>query len=133
MATITEELNKASHVLLEAEIRLRTVTIQIQQLEKDIAILTAVEINLEENISVLKRKRAIVIVNEYKKATIDLNTARNRRAFLRIDRENCLKIERKAEILYEKARDEHERIFKLIHSTPNNLIRLDFRKKNGQK
>lgn len=122
MDRAAQEFNKASHALLDAEIRLRTVSIQTQQLEKEIAILTIVESNLEENIRILRRKRSIVIASEYRKATVDLNTARNRRAFLRIDRENCLKIEKHCKLLYEKTKLEYERAFSLLYSPPNNVI-----------
>lgn len=128
----TEELNKASHVLLDAQVRLQTIQAQRLQLEKDIAILLAVEANLEENIRVLKRKRAIVMASEYKKSRTDLNTCKARQAFLRVDRENVLKVEKHAEVGYEKARQEYERIFEMIHNPPNNVIEVDFRSKRGQ-
>lgn len=127
----TEELNKASHVLLDAQVRLQTIQAQRLALEKEIAILVMVEANLEENIRVLKRKRAIVVANEYKKSRTDLNTCRTRQAFLRVDRENVLKIERHSQMVYEKAKADHERLFDLIHNPPNNVIQVDFRRKRG--
>lgn len=132
MDKTTDELNKASHVLLDAEVRLKTVVSQRIQLEKEIALLTAVEANLEENIRVLKQKDAIIVASEYKKATSDLNTARVRRSFLRVDRENVLKIEGHAGFVYEKARADYEHIFSMIHNPPNNVIQGNFGKKDGQ-
>jgi hypothetical protein len=129
MDRATEDLNKASHALLDAEIRLRTVVAQRTQLEKQIAILTAVEANLEENIRVLKQKDAIIIASEYKKAISDLATARVRRSFLRVDRENCMKIEGHAEFVHEKAKAEYDRLFNMIHNPPNNVIPGNFGKK----
>lgn len=128
----TEELNKASHVLLDAQVRLQTVRAQRLQLEKDIAMLVAVEANLEENIRVLKRKRAIVVASEYRKSRIDLGTCRTRMAFLRVDRENVLKVEKHTENVYEKAKADYERLFELIHNPPNNVIYVEFGRKNGQ-
>lgn len=127
-----DDLNKSSHVLLDAEVRLNTVRVQRQQLEKEIALLTMVEANLEENIRVLKRKRVIVMVNDFKKARSDLSTCRTRRAFLRVDRENCLKVERHAEAIYEKARAEYEQAFDRLHNPPNNVIYGNFGRKDGQ-
>lgn len=129
MDRFTEELNRASHALLDAEVRLRTVIAQRTQLEKQIAILTAVEANLEENIRVLKQTDVIIDAKEYKKAISDLATARVRRSFLRVDRENCLKIEGHAEFVHEKAKTEYERIFNMIHNPPNNVIPGNFGKK----
>lgn len=128
-----EDLNKASSVLLDMKIRLQTVQTHRMQIDKEIAILNMFEANLEENIRVLKNKRYIVAAMEFKKASNDLTTARVRKSFLRIDRENCLKIERHAEIMYDRAKAEYERLFELIHNPPNNVIQVDFtRKKNGK-
>lgn len=129
MDKAAQELNKASHAVLDAELRLKTIQAQRTQLEKEIATLAFVEANLEENIRFLKNTRAIVMASEYKKATIDLATAKNRRAFLRIDRDNVLKIEKHAEANYERARAEYERAYDYIHNPPNNV--LEFRKRNG--
>ncbi|NJO48291.1 MAG: hypothetical protein HC840_01085 [Leptolyngbyaceae cyanobacterium RM2_2_4] len=127
-----DDLNKASHVLLDAEVRLNTIRIQRQRLEKEIALLTMVEANLEENIRILKRKRVIVMVNDFRKARSDLGTCRTRRAFLRVDSENCLKVERHAEAVYEKVRAEYEKAFDRLHNPPNNVIYFDFGRKDGQ-
>lgn len=129
----TEDLNKASHVLLDAQVRLQTVQSQILQLEKEIALLNMIEANLEENIRVLKNRRYVVSAMEFKKSSNDLNAVQVRRSFLRVDRENCLKIEKHAQIMYDKSKTEHERLFELIHNPPNNVIQVDFtRRKNGQ-
>ncbi len=128
-----EDLNKASHVLLDAEVRLNTIRIQRQQLERDIATLTMVEANIEENMRVLKRKYVAVMIFEFKKARDNLNTARTRRAFLRVDRENVLKVERQAETVYEKARLDYEKVFDLLHNPVNNVVYVDFGRKNGNR
>lgn len=133
MDKATEDLNKASHVLLDAEVRLNQIVAQRRQLEKEIALLNMIEANLEENIRVLKRRRTIVTVSDYRKATSDIGTARTRRAFLRVDRENVLKVENHAERGYNEAKANYERCFELLHNPPNNVIQVDFsRRKNGR-
>lgn len=131
MDKATEELNKSSHVLLDAEVRLNTITIQIQDLDRQIALLNSVAAHLEENISVLQRKRVIVMVSEYKKAKTDLNTCYNRRALLRVDRENQLKVQTHCQVMYDKAKWDYERAFDRIHNPPNNVIEGKFGRKNG--
>lgn len=126
-----EELNKASHVVLDAEVRLNAVSLQIQELDREIALLNSVEKHLIENINVLQRKRAIVVVTEYKKARMDLNTARARLAFLRIDRQNCGRILEQCEIAYIKAKASYEEAFDNLHDPPNNVIQGAFGKKDG--
>lgn len=130
MDKATEELNRCSHILLDAEVRLRTINVQVQQFEKEIALLTVVEANLVENIRVLKKKHVIVTSGEYKKAITDLGTARTRIAFLRMDLESYLKIEKNCEVLYEEAKADYEKAFNLINNPPNNVVKVDFGRKN---
>jgi tagatose-1,6-bisphosphate aldolase len=130
MDKVTEDLNKASHVLLDAEVQLKQVQAQRLQIEKEIAMLNMIEANLTENIRVLRRKRVIVMVTEFRKVITDLNTVRTRLAFLRVDSENVLKIERHTEIVYEKLKADYEKFFNRIHNPQNNV--LQFRRPNGR-
>jgi len=133
MDKASEDLNKASHTMLDAQVKLQQTQAERLKLDKEIALLNMIEANLEENIRVLKRKRLIVMVNDFKKASNDLNTARTRRAFLRVDRENVIKVEKHAQDLYDKAKAHYEHCFQMLHNPPNNVIQVDFtRRKNGQ-
>jgi hypothetical protein len=127
-----EDFNKASHVLLDAEVRLNDVTVQSKKIEREIALLVSIEANFEENIRVLKRKRVIVMASEFKKSKLGLDTARVRMAFLRMDRENNRKIEEIAQAAYDKAKLDYEKAYDLLHNPPNNLIVVDFGRKSGQ-
>ena len=129
MDKATEDLNKSSHVLLDAQVNLQIIQAQILKIDKDLAMLTMVKANLEENIRVLKRRRAIVMASEFKKSVNDLGTCETRMAFLRVDRENILKNEKYADGVYQKAKTEHERILDLIQNPPNNVIYVDFGRK----
>lgn len=127
----TAELNRASHVLLDAEVKLSSVGIQIENLDRQIALLTSIEAHLEENINILRLKRVIVLVSEFKKAKEDLNTARTRRAFLRVDRENLLKMQTHYDMMYKKAKWDYERAYNLLYNPPNNVIQGNFGRKDG--
>jgi chromosome segregation ATPase len=131
MDKATEDLNKYSHVLLDAQVNLQTIQAQVLKLDKEIAMLTMVEANLEENIRILKATRAIVMASEYKKSTNDLGTCRTRMAFVRVDRENILKNEKQASEVYEKTKAEYERLLDLVQNPPDNVIYVDFGRTNG--
>lgn len=131
MDKATEDLNKSSHVLLDAQVNLQTIQAQILKIDKDLAMLIMVKANLEENIRVLKRRRAIVMASEFKKSTNDLITCENRMAFLRVDRENILKNEKYADGIYQKAKAEYERLLDLVQNPPDNVIYVDFGRKDG--
>jgi flagellar biosynthesis chaperone FliJ len=131
MDKATEDLNKSSYVLLDAQVNLQTIQAQILKIDKDLAMLTMVKANLEENIRVLKRRRAIVMASEFKKSTNDLSTCETRMAFLRVDRENILKNEKYADGIYQKAKAEYERLLDLVQNPPDNVIYVDFGRKDG--
>jgi hypothetical protein len=132
MDKATEHFNKSSQILLEAEVKLNTICLQIADLDRQLALLNSVEAHLKENIGVLQRKRVIVMVNEFRKAKTDLNTCHVRQAFLRVDRENHLKVQTHCQIMYDKARYDYEQAFNMLHNPPNNVIEWDFRRKDGQ-
>lgn len=132
MDKATDDLNKASHAMLDAQVKLQQTQADRLKLEKEIALLNMIEANLEENIRILKRKRLIVTVVDFRKAKADLNTARTRRSFVRVDRENVMKLEKHNQDAYDKIKAEYERLFKRLHNPPNNVIHVDFRRKDGK-
>lgn len=131
MDKATEDLNKFSHTLLDAQVNLQTAQAAVLKIDKDLAILTMVKANLEENIRVLKRRRAIVMASEFKKSSDDLDTCETRMAFLRVDRENALKNENYADGIYQKVRAEYERLLDIVQNPPDNVIYVDFGRKDG--
>jgi len=128
-----DDFNKASHVLLDAEVRLNGVSVQIQQIERELALLKSIEANFEENIRVLKSRRVIVIASEFKKSLMGLDLAKNKQSLLRIDMDGLIKIEKAAQAEYERARLAYDNAWNLLHNPPNNVIQVDFGRKNGQK
>jgi hypothetical protein len=124
-----EYFNKASHALLDAEIKLNTISSQLEKLDREIGMLMSVQANLEENVRFLKESRVIVMANEYRKIKTDLQTVKTRQSFLRIDRATILKVEKQAEIVYNKAKLDYKKAYSLLHGPANNV--LQFRKKNG--
>ena len=133
MDKATEEFNKASTALVEAKVRLNTVNSQITALDKELAILTAVEIQLIQNLRVLRSKRLIVVVSEYQKALLDLKTCRSRAALMRIDKQGILKVQSRAQAEYNKTKARYEEAFDKIHNPPNNVIQGSFGKKDGKR
>ncbi len=133
MDKAADDLNKVTHLLLAAQTRLVTVQAQRIKIEKDISVLTMIQANLEENIRFLKKKRTVAMINEFKKASEDLQTAKTRLNFLNLDRNNVLKVEKHLEKIYNNIKIESEQAFRRIHSPPDNLIPIDFSKrKNGK-
>lgn len=128
-----EEFNKAAHALLEANVRLNTIRIQLEALERDIATLVNIELQILENINTLKRQKIVTLAVAYRKALENLNAARNRLAFFRIDRENVLKLMTKAEAVKIKAELIHNEKMELMRNPPSNVIDANFEKRTWQR
>jgi hypothetical protein len=128
----TDELNKASNVLLSAEISLNSITVQLEEIERQIALLNYTEITLKENISFLKRNHIITSLWEYLKSKLELRAVLNKQALLRIDRQRCSKTQKKYEEDYEIAKKNYQLIYERISNPNSNIIYAIFRGKNGQ-
>lgn len=127
------DFNVAEDMLLQAEVALNKFKIAIENIDREIGILTVVEGNLTANLNVLKRRDIIPLASLYAKTRIDLLTARNRRSILRIDRENHLKAQERAEKFLEQARERYQLALKLLKFPDNNVIKVNFgRRDSGQ-
>lgn len=133
LAKLTHQFNAAEDALLKAEIALKNLKIHIENLDREIGILTVVEGNLVANLNVLKKRDIIPLAELYRKTRNDLRTARNRRSLVRVDRENHLKTQERAERALEQARETYQLAFKALKDPVNNVIQVDFgRREDGQ-
>lgn len=131
--SITDDLNQAAQKLLEADMRLRTIKVQIDILEREIRLLISLEAQLEENIRWLKRRKVITVANEYRKAKEDLQKTLARCSMLKIDKGNNMKSYDYAEKIYIQAKTEHDIALDRVHNPRYNVIEVDFRRRSGQK
>lgn len=130
---LTHQFNVAEDALLKAEIALKSLKIHIENLDREIGILTVVEGNLVANLNVLKKREIIPLAELYKKTRTDLRTARNRRSLVRVDRENHLKTLERAERSLMQARETYQLAFKRLKEPENNVIQVNFgRRDDGQ-
>ncbi len=127
----TDDLNRAAQALLEADIRLRTIKAQVEGLDREIALLTGIELELEDNIRFLKRSKSVTIASEYKKSLDQLKRTLQKKSFLAIDRSNMIKSLNYAEMILAKMQDAHMVAMDAINNPQNNVIKVDFRKKDG--
>lgn len=79
------DLDRLQEKMKEIEANLIRIRTFLDSIDKEIQTLTVLERTLEENLSVLKRKNVIALAHEYRKAKDDLQRARTRMTFLRID------------------------------------------------
>lgn len=84
-----DELDRA---IRDADSRMKTVSINVEALNKEIASLITLKATLEDNISCLKAKQVITIAQEFKKAKDDLGKTKHRLSTLSNDREHFVKV-----------------------------------------
>lgn len=102
----------------------------VHAVERDLAMLTAIEANLLENIRVMKRKKLMIIITEFGKANRDLNLCRSKMAFLRMELGNHQKVQERTLAEFNRIKDLYDAAYDRLHNPPNNVIQ--FRKPNGQ-
>lgn len=127
-----EKFNKASSHLLNIEIKLNQIAAEVNSVEKDIAALNALEITLEDNLRTMKSTEAIAIASEYKKAKEDLEKCKRRKTTLKEDCEYFKLVLKHAEELHEKAKKLYEDAFRTLNEETNNVLEVDFGRKNGK-
>ena len=122
------DLEKLDRTIKDGEIRLRTVRINIDILNREIAQLDELELTLLQNIQCLKEQKVIAIATEYKKAKEDLAKTKTKRISISNDRENFKKAVNEVELVMKKAKEEIE----AINKEGDNVLYAEFgRKANG--
>lgn len=125
---ILSELEKAGIRIKDTQNGLEAIDSSLQSLEKEVAILTNLESTLTENMFFLTRRKTIAVASEFKKIREDLIKTSNRLAFLRIDREHHVKAKIQLEAILARFQDTFDNLVKI---SDNNVVRVDFRRKDG--
>jgi chromosome segregation ATPase len=71
------ELEIADRAIKDAEIRLRTIKLHLEALEKEIDALSALEAQLEENFKYLKKNKVIALASEFKRTKEELRKVKS--------------------------------------------------------
>lgn len=129
MDKAAEELNRSSIVFIGAETRLNIIKNELQEIERQIALMSNLEAHLNENIRILKRRRIITKLEDFKKAREDQKTAGNRRNSLSLDLIKTTRIKEQCEIVYKQAKDTYELALKNVQEPISNVFM--FRRKDG--
>jgi DNA repair exonuclease SbcCD ATPase subunit len=121
------ELEIADRAIKDAEIRLRTIKLHLEALEKEIDALSTLEAQLEENFKYLKKNKVIALASEFKRTKEELQKVKS---FL-VMRRNDGDAHRKA---YKAAVDHldfcKEKYDQLIKRGENNVIQGTFGRKS---
>lgn len=96
------ELELAEQNLEQAQVKFEAIQQHILKIEQEITLLNHIELQIAENVSILKSRHIITLAVEFKKAREDLNKIRNNLSMLRINREAFSRtLEQTEKFLYE--------------------------------
>jgi predicted nucleic acid-binding Zn-ribbon protein len=116
-----ENITKLDRAIKDAEIRIRTVLVNVEALTKEIDLLSSKAKTLEENVKCLKQNRIIAVAQEFKKSKEELYRTRSRITTLGNDREHFLKSSDDMKAFIEKTKKELE---KLTNDNDNNVLQF---------
>lgn len=125
-----EELDKLDRAIKDAEVRLKSIQASVEQLDKEINLLTPRKNELEQNISFHKKQGSIPIAHEYKKARSELSKTKARLILVTADRGRAWQACKEVEEIIEKFKRDHSDLQK---SNENNVLTGSFGGKRGKR
>lgn len=125
-----QELDKLDRALKDAEIRLKSIKTAIENIDKEIGVLTPKKTELEKNIEFLKKQDTIPLAHEYRKSKAELSKIKTRLSMITLDKtksaQACVDVER----IIEKFKKDYQ---KLVLTNENNILKGNFGGKNGKR
>lgn len=125
-----EELDKLDRAAADAEIRLKSIQLNIEQIDKEIAVLNPRKDELEQSIEFHKRTGTIPIAHEYKKAKTEFSKTKARLILITSDRKKADDACKQIEKIIEKLKRDH---MELLRTNENNVLRVLFGAGRGKK
>jgi len=125
-----EQLDQLDKTIKNAELSLKSIQNNIDQLLKEINILNPQKIELEHNLQFHKRVGVIPIAHEYGKSKRALTQITNRLNLITTDHTNCVQAFNHVQEIIQKFKKEYR---ELLFSKEDNVIRALFGAKRGKK
>jgi len=121
-----EELVKIDRNIKDIEIRIKTFSLNIEAIQKELDFLTNLEDQLQQNISYLKNIKVVALAIEYKKAREDLKKTKVRLLQLKSDKMINEKTYKELQNTLQKNKDIYD---KLSKQDENNVLQGKFGRK----
>lgn len=123
-----QELDRLDRAIKDADIRLKSIKNSLEVIDKEINQLTVLEVDLEQNLTILKQKRIIAMAAEYRKAKLELERSKSRLAMLKVNRNNAQAAFDEMDKFLLESREAYAKILKEAN---NNVLKGKFGKKDG--
>jgi hypothetical protein len=125
-----EELDKLDRAIKEAEINLKSVQQNTEQMAKEIAALSPRKLELEQNIEFHKKSDTIPIIHEHRKAKAELSKTTARLILIRADHKRASEACKDIEFIIQKLKKDQEALLRI---SDDNVLRPTFGGNNGKK
>ena len=119
MSTRTEEVEKSERDIRNAEIRQKTLQIQIDTLDRELANLHWTQTTLQENLNNLRKEKIIALATEYKKIKSDL--AKTKARLIIVNNEK-IKIDFAYQNILKFLKEAQEKHANLLYTLDNNIL-----------
>ena len=116
-----EELDKITRAIADAQIRLKSIQSNIEQINKEISVLNPRKSELEKNIEFHKKSNTVPIAQEYKKAKAELSKVKARLIMIISDQKRSSEACNQIEDIIEKFKKDHA---ELLKNNENNVLTL---------
>jgi chromosome segregation ATPase len=118
-----EELDKLDRGIKDAQIRLKSIEANIEQIDKEIAGLGPRKNELEQNIEFHKKAETVPIAQEYKKAKAELTKIKSRLSLITSDRQKADEACQQVSQIINKFKKDHQ---ELLKNSDDNILTLTF-------
>jgi predicted nucleic acid-binding Zn-ribbon protein len=125
-----EELDKLDRAIKDAEIRLKSIQLAVEQIDKEISVLGPRKLELEQNIEFHKKPKSVPLAQEYKKAKTELSKIKSRLTLITTDRGKAKDACEDVKAIIEKFKRDYQ---KLLETSENNIVKGTFGGKRGKK
>lgn len=124
-----QELERASEAVDNTKQDLMSINIRLSAIEREIDVYLLAELQLIENIRILKTNKIIALAEQYKRSKEELETIRQKLALAYSDRSRHEKAVKITQTLLNKAQLHYDIVVKRYE---NNVVHGLFRRNNGQ-
>lgn len=125
-----EQLDKLDREIKNAEISLKSIRLNVEQIDKEISVLSPRKNELEQNIEFHKKADTVPIAHEYKKVKAELAKIKARLILISSDQKRAIQACKDIEQVIDRFKREH---LELIKTSENNVLKPIFGGKRGQK
>ena len=125
-----DDIDRIFRAIKDAEIRLGSISSSIEQIDKEIAILTPRKNELEQNLEFHKKQNTVPLVQEHRKSKNELSKTIARLILITADHKRAVQACADTKSIIENLKKDHD---ELLRNSENNVLKGLFGVMRGKK